>query len=62
MGPHLIRHSGASLYSRQGGRLSVLQRLLGHADIKTTTIYLHDTVDEMVEDHKRFSPVEMMAV
>ena len=62
MGPHLIRHSGATQYTRLGGHLSVLQKLLGHCDIRTTTIYLHDSVDEMIDDHKRFSPVESIAV
>ena len=62
MGPHLIRHSGANEYTRLGGHVEVLQLLLGHSDIRTTMIYQHKKVDDMIEGHKRFSPVELMEV
>lgn len=38
---HTLRHSFASHYVMQGGRLEKLQEMLGHASIKTTQVYAH---------------------
>lgn len=37
--PHGLRHSFAALWLIQGGRMETLQKLLGHASIKTTESY-----------------------
>jgi integrase len=42
---HALRHTFASNYLRQGGNIAVLQRLLGHAEIRTTMIYAHLAAD-----------------
>lgn len=42
---HALRHTFASNYLRQGGSITVLQRLLGHAEIRTTMIYAHLAAD-----------------
>ena len=38
---HSLRHSFATYYLSNGGSLLTLQFLLGHANLNTTTIYLH---------------------
>jgi integrase/recombinase XerD len=37
---HTLRHTFAAEYLRRGGNLFYLSRILGHADIKTTQVYL----------------------
>lgn len=36
VGPHLIRHSFARNWKRSGGSIESLQKILGHASVKTT--------------------------
>lgn len=38
---HSLRHSFATYYLSNGGSLLTLQSMLGHANLNTTTIYLH---------------------
>jgi integrase/recombinase XerC len=41
MGPHLLRHSGASNYLSSGIDIKTIQTLLGHSNVATTGKYVH---------------------
>ncbi len=48
-GPHLLRHSGASLKAKAGENLIMIQYLLGHENLNTTRRYLHFEWEDLKE-------------
>jgi integrase/recombinase XerC len=51
--PHVLRHSFATRFLRKGGDLATLRDILGHANLATTSRYLHadaTRMQEMVEE------------
>ncbi|MEJ2120738.1 MAG: site-specific integrase [Alphaproteobacteria bacterium] len=44
---HDLRHTAATRILRRTGNLAVVQKILGHADIATTTRYAHVVMDDM---------------
>ena len=39
--PHMMRHTAATNWVRAGTDLDVVQALLGHASLASTSVYLH---------------------
>jgi integrase/recombinase XerC len=51
--PHVLRHTFATRFLRKGGDLATLRDVMGHANLATTSRYLHadaTRMQEMVED------------
>lgn len=44
---HILRHSAASLMVLNQAPISSVQKMLGHSDIKTTSLYLHVLNDDL---------------
>lgn len=58
---HLMRKSFTSLYTYQGGDITSVSRLLGHADIKTTMDhYVLFNSRDLVQKHREFSPLRLL--
>ncbi|MBV9197301.1 MAG: tyrosine-type recombinase/integrase [Solirubrobacterales bacterium] len=46
--PHVLRHTYGTLFmARPDARIEQLQKLMGHADISTTAVYLHQTASDL---------------
>ena len=52
---HVLRHTFASFFMMNGGNILVLQKILGHTDIKMTMRYAHFAPDHF-EDAIRLNP------
>lgn len=57
MGPHRIRHAFGKHYIKNGGDTRSLQKIMGHANITTTEIYVELSRDEIVAKHHQFTPL-----
>jgi len=59
--PHLLRHTFATHFIKNGGDPFSLQRLLGHADIQTTMIYVNLAGVDLEESHAKASPLDRLS-
>jgi site-specific recombinase XerD len=59
LAPHQLRHAHALELAREGVPLNEIQRQLGHANLGTTSVYLHgiDTEEIIATAHAKRSPM-----
>jgi integrase len=51
--PHRFRHTFGSDMARAGVRLPILQRMMGHADMKTTMQYIELSLVDVANEYER---------
>ncbi|MEX3711229.1 tyrosine-type recombinase/integrase [Cytobacillus horneckiae] len=59
-GFHIFRHTASEMFLRQNGSMRVLQKILGHAEISTTSIYAHVLDQTIKQQHEQFSPLNLI--
>ena len=55
-GPHLLRHTMATLMLENGANLRFIQEILGHEKITTTQIYTHVSIRRLKQMHQATHP------
>lgn len=59
--PHLLRHTFATMWLKNGGEGLMLQRLLGHTTLMMTNRYCQAVGSyDAIESHKLYSPVDRL--
>ena len=54
--PHVLRHTFATHLLDEGASLAAIQKLLGHADLATTQVYAHNTIEQLKNIHRQAHP------
>ncbi len=56
--PHVFRHTFATEAIANGGNVFAVKDIMGHSSLQTTMKYTHLKVEDLKNQHAKFSPVE----
>ncbi len=57
---HIFRHTMATLMHDAGADIRDLQEILGHAQLSTTEIYTHVSIERLKAVHTRTHPAHLV--
>jgi len=57
LGPHILRHTFGRHFITAGGDLVSLQRILGHASLQSTSVYVGLSMADIIRQHHKFTPI-----
>ncbi len=55
-GPHMLRHTFATLMLDEGADINAIKELLGHADLNATQVYTHTSIEKLKESYRKAHP------
>jgi site-specific recombinase XerD len=56
--PHIFRHTFATRAIANGANVFAVKEIMGHASLQTTLKYTHLQINDLKNQHNKFSPVE----
>jgi integrase/recombinase XerC len=54
--PHVLRHTFATHLSNNGAELNAIKELLGHSNLAATQIYMHNSIERLMEIYEKSHP------
>lgn len=56
LSPHILRHTFATHLMNHGGDMRAIQELMGHASLRSTQVYTHNTISTLQRAYNRAHP------
>lgn len=54
--PHVLRHSFATHLSNNGADLNAIKELLGHSNLASTQVYMHNNIERLLKVYEQAHP------